>query len=787
MRALDLKLFRDLRTMKGQMIAIAIVMACGLMVMIMERGLVVSLESAKNAHYSEHRLADLFSDLKHAPNTLRKQLMEVPDIAVLETRVKGHARLDIPGMEENAEGMIISIPDDQPQQLNKLYLRNGRLPHPGNKREIVISEAFAGAHHYQPGDTIDALISGSKETLQIVGIALSPEYVYELAPGSIMPDNKRFGVFWMSERELSSALGLKGGFNNVIAELSPNGDLRTAKKELDKILKPYGGLSAYDRENNPTIRIVDEEIKSLKAAAVSFPAVFLSIAAFMTSAALTRLIHLQREQIAQLKAFGYSSRSIALHYFKYALVVVALATTAGAFFGQLFGSLVLPMYGPFFHFPSLVFIPDRSALLYAIAASAGLSFISVFSAVRQVLKLPAAEAMRPEPPAEYRPSLLEKVGLQTYVPPLLRMALRNLERKPWQAVFTTCGLALATALPIISIAMGNGMDHMMDFQWRQAQRQDATLSLIEPSSYSTLSSISALPGVKKIEPFRSVPAKILNGHHSQMVAITGLEQNTQLFRLLNTDGRPVALPSSGLLLSAHLAQTLGAQPGDTVRLEVQEGRRPTLDAVVSGTITDYAGVSVYMEVHALNRLMKEGNTINGAHLSIDDNAWSDFLKKIKDAPRVGSVTITKAARDAYDKIMGEMMGISQAIFSFFAIVVAFGVIYNGARIALSERSRDLATLRVLGFTRTEVSTILISELALLTILALIPGMLIGRELTRIILAGVSSEAMRIPVVITEKTYVTALIIILISAACSFAVVGRRIMKLDLLGVLKARE
>lgn len=787
MRALDLKLLRDLRTMKGQMIAIAVVMACGLMVMIMERGLVVSLETAKTEYYHEQCLADLFCDLKHAPKSLSNRLKEIQGIALIETRIKGHARLDIPGMEENAEGIIVSIPDEHPQQLNKLFLRKGRLPSRGGKKEIVISEAFAGAHHYEPGDSIDALIHGSKETLKIVGIALSPEYVYELPPGAIMPDSKRFGVFWMNERELAGAMGLVGGFNSVIAQLSTEADLRSTKEAVERLLKPYGGTTSFDRSDNPSVRMVDEEIKSLKAAAISFPAVFLSIAAFMTSAALTRLIHLQREQIAQLKAFGYSSRSVAAHYFKFALVVVAAAALIGSLLGIYFGQLVIHMYEPFFHFPSLVFIADKPAFLYALAVSAGLSFIGVLSAVRQVLRMPAAEAMRPEPPAQYRASLLEKAGLQNFVAPTFRMALRNLERKPWQAVFTACGLALATALPIISIAMGDGMDYMMDFQWRQAQRQDATLALIEPSSSSSLSTIRSLPGVQKVEPFRSVPARIQNGHRSQMVSVTGLERGTQLYRLLNESAKPVSLPSSGLMLSSHLAKTLDITPGDSVLLEVQEGRRPVLDTVVSGTINDFAGVNAYMEIHALNRLMREGSTINGAHLTLDSKQWPDFLSKVKRAPRVGSLSTTKAARESYDKIMGEMMGINQAIFTFFAIVVAFGVIYNGARISLSERSRDLATLRVLGFTRREVSTILISELALLTALALIPGMLIGRELTRLIVDAVSSEAMRIPLIMNGKAYATALIIILISAACSFMVVSRRIMNLDLLGVLKARE
>lgn len=787
MRSLDLKLLRDLGAMKGQMIAVAVVMACGLMVMVMERSLVLSLETSKNEYYGAYRLADVFCDLKRAPNSLRSRLAQVSDVAVAETRVKGGAILDLPGMKEAAEGVILSIPDDHPQHLNLLHLRTGRLPISGNRGEAVVSDGFAQAHGFLPGDTIDATIYGARQRLRIVGIALSPEYVYELPPGGIMPDNLRYGVFWMSERELASALDMDGAFNNVVVDVAPGGDIRAVKADIDRILAPYGGLTAYDRTEQLSVKMVDDEIRGLRATAVAFPVIFLSVAAFMTSAALSRLVRLQREQIAQLKAFGYSSGAIGWHYFKFALVVVTFAITIGGALGMWFGSGMVGFYHPFFRFPSLVFHPDWFSLLIGLLAGAGTSFLGVLSAVRQAMKLPPAEAMRPEPPAEFKLSILERLGLQKLASPAFRMTMRNLERKPWQAFFTALGLAMATAIPIVSVSMGDGMDYMMDFQWRLAQRQDVTLSLIEPSSYGAMTDMRALPGVLSAEPFRVVPARLLYGHHDRRVGVTGLPRGARLNRVLDVHGEQVALPLSGVLLSSQLAETLGVQPGNTLRVEVQEGRRPVLETVVVGTITDFAGVGAYMDIDVLRNLMREGRTVSGAYLAVDDAHWDEFLARVKESPRIGSITTTRAARESYDKMMGEMMGITQAVFFFFAIVMAFGVIYNGARIALSERTRDLATLRVLGFTQREVASVLIGELALLTLLALLPGLFIGSQLTSVILESVSTETMRIPVVLTGRAYATAALIVLLSSGLSFAVVSRRIVKLDLLGVLKARE
>ncbi len=787
MRPLDLKLLRDLRTMKGQMLAISLVMACGLTMMIMARGLIVSLETERDRYYAENRFADVFSDLVRAPNSLRSRLMEISGAGTVETRVTGHAILDIPGMDDIAEAILVSIPDERPQQLNILHILQGRLPEHAGRNEIVISKAFADAHGFRPGDTIQATMYGNREELYISGTAMSPEFVYELPPGAFVPDNKRYGVFWMNERELANAFNMDGAFNNVVMTLAPGGNVEAVKAEMDRILRPYGGQISYDRSEQASAQWVETEIEGLRAFALAFPIIFLSVAAFMTSAALTRLVRLQREQIAQLKAFGYSSTAIGIHYFKFTLAAVIAATVMGGVGGLWAGRGIVILYEPFFQFPSLTFRPDYPAVLIGLVASAGAAFLGVLNSVRQAVKLPPAEAMRPEPPAEFKPSRIEALGLQNLVSPAFRMALRNLERKPWQGLFTALGLAMATAIPIVPGAMRDGMNYMMDFQWRLAQRQDVTLGLIEPGSYASFTAMRNLPGVLHAEPFRAVSARIGHGHHERGISLSGLPQDGQLNRLLDADANQIPLPLSGVLLSEKLAEVLDVKPGGTVRLEVQEGRRPVFDIVVAGTITDFADIGAYMDIDALRRLMREGDTVSGAHLTLDSAQWAPFLASAREAPQIGAIVRTRAARESFDETMAELIVIAHTIYFGFAAVLAFGVIYNGARIALSERTRDLATLRVLGYTQREVAGVLIGELALLTLLAILPGLFIGTQLAAAILEAASTETTRFPLVLTGRTYATAVLIVLASSILSFAIVSRRIHKLDLIGVLKARE
>ncbi len=784
---LDLKLLRDLGKMKGQVFAVSLVMACGLAMMIMSRSLILSLESTRDAYYREHRFADVFCSLKRAPNALRPRLARISGVAAVETRVTGKVTLDLPGLAEPADGTILSLPEDRPQQLHLLFLRRGRLPALGSHNEVVVGEAFADAHGFRPGNEIDAIIYGARQRLKIVGIALSPEYVFEARAGEALPDNKRFGVFWMNERELATALELDGAFNNVIVDVAPSEDIAPVMADLDRVLAPYGGLVAYGRRDHASAVQLDDELMILRGLSVAFPAVFLSIAAFMSSAVLSRLVRLQREQIAQLKAFGYSSWQVGGHYLKFAVVIVALATVIGGCVGLFLGKNVVVLYHQFYKFPSLVLHPDWRMFGVAFVVSAGAAFLGVIGAVRQAVKLPPAEAMRPEPPADYQPSVLERLGLTHLVSTSFRMALRNLERKPWQAFFTAFGLALATGIPIVPGSFRDAIDYLLTFQWDVAQRQNVTVTLLEPGSASAMSDLGHLPGVMSAEPFRSVPARLRFGHHSRRLAITGLPRDARLNRLLDEHARPVELPSDGLLLSAKLAEILGCKPGDTLRLEVQEGRRPVREAVVQGLITDYTGVAAYMEIEALRRLMREGGTVSGAHLSVDTAHWKSFLAEVKEAPRIASLGIKEAVRASFLKSTGDMIGTITAIYFTFAIIVSFGVVYNSARIALSERSRDLATLRVMGFSHREVAAVLIGELALLTLLALPAGLWIGTQLATFIVTAASTETIRMPLILTTKSYASAVIVVLTSATLSFAVVSRRLHQLDLLGVLKARE
>ena len=509
MNPLNLKLFRDLWHTRGQVIAIALVVACGIASFVMAMSSYSSMTLTQTTYYNEYRFAQVFASLKRAPETLKAQIAEIPGVAQTQTRIVVDVTLDIPNLPEPATGRLISLPEEQTSMLNALFIRKGRYLEPGRRNEVLISEAFAQANKLQLGDKIGAIINGRWEELQIVGIALSPEYVYEVrGGGELYPDNKRFGIIWMGRNALGKAYDLDGAFNNVTLSLSPGAKEIEVITQLDRLLDRYGGLGAYGREDQVSHSILSDEIKGLEIIATLLPSIFLGIAAFLLHVVLSRLVGTQREQIAILKAFGYGNLTIGLHYLKFVLTIVTFGSILGIWGGLWLGRGLTQIYTQFYKFPLLRYDFSANVLATAIIVSYTAAAIGAFMSVNKAVSLPPAQGMRPEPPAEFKPTIVERLGLQRFFSPAGRIILRNLERKPIQAGLSIFGVSLAVAILITGNYMIDAMNYLMDFQFRQVQREDITIIFNEPRPSRTRYEVANLPGVIDSEAFRLVPARL---------------------------------------------------------------------------------------------------------------------------------------------------------------------------------------------------------------------------------------------------------------------------------------
>ncbi|WP_295797554.1 FtsX-like permease family protein [uncultured Microbulbifer sp.] len=786
-KPLDRKLLRDLWAIKGQALAIALVIGCGIGMYVMSKGMLVSLAETRAAYYERYRFANVWAPVKRAPDALLDTIVALPGVRRAETRIRAGVILDVEGAVAPITGEIQSLPAIRGPHINDFVLRQGRYPDPVREEEVLALDAFAEAHKLLPGDHVHAILNGTKKKLTITGLVLAPEYVYAISPGEIVPDKKRFGVLWMSRDALGHAFDLDGAFNEAVLLTSTGSHEEALLDRLDRLLKRYGATGAYGREQQISDQFLTNEIDQLETMGKLLPPIFLLVATFLLNVVIGRLIDTEREQIGLLKAFGYRDTTVALHYMKMIGAVTLVGVVIGIVLGLWLGHGLANMYQDYFKFPFLLFRAPPDVYLVAVGFSLLVAGVGTFSSVRRVVQLDPAVAMVPPPPPDYSRSARWLELLARWIDQPSRMILRHLYRWPRRAAMTCIGIAMSMGLLIGSSFSLDAMIYMVDISFNVIDRQDVTVSFVEPRNIRAIQDVLHAPGAISAEPFRAIPVVLRNGPRSRREAIIGLGQSPELSRVVDTQLRPVPIPEQGIVLSDKLAELLQVREGELLRVEVRTGRRPELDVPVSGVVKTYMGTAAYMDLEAMNRMLKEDTAISGSYLLVDPDHTEAFYQALKNTPVVAGVSLQEQAQKAFYDTLQESLGTFVFFNTIFAGLIALGVVYNSARISLSERGRELASLRVLGLTRGEVSYILLGELALLTLIALPIGALLGYLLAWTLVQSFNTELFRIPLIISPSTYGYAALVVVLSALASGLLVNRRVQKLDLIAVLKTRE
>lgn len=786
-RALDRKLLRDLWRLRGQMITISLVVAAGIGAFISLRGTYASIESARAAYYEKQGFADVFSDLERAPDPVAREIKSIPGVARAETRIKKFAMLPLEDVSEPLRAEVLSVQSEELDTLNKLHLREGRWVEPGHSDEAMLLSSFADARKIHPGDRLPIVLNGKERKVTIVGIVLSPEFVYAITAGDISPDPARFAVLYMNRDALSATFKMEGAFNSVSLALAPGASEPAVIDALDRLLAPYGTTGAYGRQKQPSNYAINGELSQLRSFSSILPLIFLAVASLLVNVVLSRLVHLQRPEIATLKAVGYSDLEVGLHFFELTLVILLIGAGAGLGVGVYFGRAMVRLYEEYFKFPNLAFHFDAPSGSAAVLASCAAAFVGAFGAVRRVVRLPPAEAMRPPAPARYRRSLFDRLGLARAVGPTLHMIVRELERRPFRTLFSALAIATSVGLMVIGGWYYDGINELVHTQFHEIMREDVTVPLIESRPEEAVADLAHVPGVLTAEGLRAVPVRFRSGHISRDGVIWGYPPDGELRQVRDRYARPVALPPDGAVLTDVLARILRVKPGDSIDVEIREGQRLTQRLVVAGLVDESFGLQAHMTRDALARFMGETPRVNVILLRTDPAQSATIDARLKDMPYVASVTRRSNLLERFEEQSGSMIITMAMIVMAFAATITIGVVYNNARVALSVRARDLASLRVLGFTRGEISTVLLGEMAVQVLLALPVGLWFGKLLVLAIASTVDPEQWRLPILLTSKSYALAALVALGASAVSALLVRRRLDRLDLIGVLKTRE
>ncbi len=785
--ALDRKLLREIARLKGQVATIAIVLASGVTCFIALRGNYESLEWAQQAYYDHYRFAHVFARAKRAPETLARRIEALPGVARVQTRISEEVALPIEGMERSAYARLLSLPPNGEPATNALQLRQGRFPARARQDEVVVLESFARQHGLAPGHRLSAVINGKLRSLKITGIAMSPEFVYSIRPGALVDDPKRYAVLWMERSALAAAFQLDSAFNEVSLRLQPGASEAGVAASLDTLLAPYGNEGAITRQHQVSNRILTDELSQLRALAGMVPLVFLGVAAFLVNMVLGRLIAMQRQEIAMLKAVGYSNREVGRHYLGLALVVMIPGGLLGVLGGVSLGRVVLDIYAAIFRFPDLYFRMTPRLVATSLLVSLLAALLGALVAVRGATRLPPAQAMRPPSPLRYHSGLFDRLGLGALAGPSGMMVLRELWRRPLRTALSSLGIAGAVALLILGRFALDSLDSYLEGTLRREQRQDLAVAFEKPLSPRVIGQLQRMHGVLSAEGLRAVPVRIRHEHRMRDAVLIGVAPRATLRRLVERGGSAVDVPEDGVLLTRALGEILGVHVGERAELELREGDRPTVRPLVAGFVDETVGLSIYGQSSLIAQLEGDLGAVSSVLLRVDPEQLSAIKRELQHSPYVIDVSELHSDIQRLRDMNGSAMDVWTAVSITLASCVIFGVVYNNARIALAMRSRDLATLRVLGLSRREISSILIGSLATEVALAIPIGLWAGRKWGELFMKSVDQETFRWAVVVAPRTYALATFVALFAAAASALWVRRSLDRLDLIGVLKTRE
>lgn len=785
MSALNRKLARDLWRLKGQVATIGLVLACGMMAMIMLRSTWQSLIAARDAYYDKFRFADVFARLERAPEAVAARLESLPGVALVETRIVKDVMLPLASEPDPVVGRIVSIPDVGEPALDRLSLRSGRMPTADD--EAVILEQFALAQHVEPGGSLPVLINGRLRTIRVTGIALSPEYVLAMSGREMAPDNRRFVVLWMLRGAVAPAFRMEGAFNDLALRLEPGASEESVLEGVDRELARYGGLHAVGRAKQMSNYALENELSVLRTLALIIPAIFLAVAAFLVNVVVSRLVFLERVQIAVLKALGFTNRRVARHYLVFVALIVGIAAVGGTALGMRAAGWMTDLYTDFYRFPTKLHHISPGVITVTIAIGLVSAVGGALFSVRAIAKMPPAQAMRPPAPLDYKRSLLDRLRIGRLLGPSATMVMREVRRKPFRFLMSTAGIGMGVAIFVMGRFSWDSFDHLMSTTFLRAHHEDLTVTLARPTPERALHELEAIPGVTLAEGQRMVPARVYASGRWRDTALVGMPGDAQLGLLLRHGRTPIALPASGLVMTDKLAELLGVNVGDEVDVDLLEGDFSSRRLPIADLVDEPFGLLVYARADWLAGVLREDPRVSTIQLRVDAGDLERVRERLKELPVVLGVTSTDHLIRRFREQMGESMLVMALILTLSAAAISFGVVYNNARVALSLRGRDLATLRVLGYTRAEISSILLGELGLQVLAGVPLGLWLGTLWARTLAASIDPETIRFSVHIADRTYVEAAVIAMLSGLVSALLVRRKLDRLDLVGVLKSSE
>ncbi len=779
-----LKSFRDLRRAFAQSLALIVISMLGVSSFIALIGAFRDLGTSYNNAYQQLKFADVTFALNGAPRSVTDQIQQVPGVAAVTGRLIIDGGVSFPasnrpGGETVIQGRVIGVPAAQHPAVNDVLVENGSYFTSASDQTVLVDSHFADAYGLKPGDTITAAINGQPVQFQIAGIVASPEYlIVSSSRQNAIPSARSFGVLFAPLDTLQRVSGRANQINDVAVRFTPGADASATVDRIQSALASYGLTSTTLRKDQPSNAALHLDLEGYREIAYLMPGLILLVAAVSLYVMLGRQIRSQESQIGLMKALGYRTHTVELHYLATAIGIAVTGAILGILAGIPLARALTSAYASELGIPLVRtrIYPDilgLGILLSLIAAVLG-----AWGPTRQVARLEPASAMRPNPAAagiSGRAAFFERF---TGLPVWLRLSLRNVFRGRRRALTTGLGIVFAFVLVLAGWSFIDSMNFITNRHFNTIERWDeaVTFSSLQPAS--ALNQISAIEGVTQVEPVIQVPTIVTAGEHQQQIELTALPVGQKLHALQLPSGtsEQSALGNGQMVLTTAIARSLHVHAGDSVTITNQFGTR---QLQVSTTVDELLSSVGYVSIaEARGWSTQQDNPINGAYLTVVPSQQAQVQSALYNLPGVASVQLKSTLRSDWSSLMGLFYALMGAILTF-AVVMAFALLFNTMTVNVLERERELATMRAIGTGRRAIGLLLSTESAILWLLATVPGLLAGWWVAMQLGNAFQSDLFSFPMVIDPVTYVVTAIGILVTMLLAAIPAIRRVNRLNL--------
>jgi putative ABC transport system permease protein len=782
MKKLDKRLLRMIKQSKGQFISITVIVAVALCIYIMFSVTSINLQNAVDSYYKITNISDLTAEVVRIPQGALEDLKSIHGITEVQGRVSFDVPLEVSDKDEKVNIRILSLPDGG-GTVNKLYGLEGTAARSDDENSVILLKQFAEARNIKVGDIITPRINGRLHNLKVCAIASSSEFIYLMEnEQSLMPVPEKFGIVYASEAFSQSIFGYRGYYNEVMIKTDGQSKIDDIIDLVEKKLDKYGVKKITKLEDQLSNDVLVQELDGIKMMSSILPVMFLMVAAIIISIMLSRIVNNDRIAIGILKALGYGNLGILSHYTKYALLIGLSGSLLGITGGMLLAIPMSKVYVYYFNIPLFGVKIQYNYIIYSIILTSLFCIASGLFGARGVLHILPADSMRPEAPKAGKRILIERITvLWRHVPFSWKMIIRNIMRNKRRFAFLVLGLALAYAINIVPLYMGDAMISMFELQYGEYQKMDYTIQFKKPLNERVIVDIKHLADIKQIEPRIEYPFELINGWKKKTVNIIGVPLNTDFHVFMDRNNAMIQLPEKGILITEAIAKELDAERGDIITVKSFIPGKEDVELHVTNIFKQYLGANAYMNIEAMDELFLDKQLITGVSV-VSEN---DLKEELKDIKNISSVLSIIDMKDVFVDFL-DTINIAIGFYILFGGILSFALIYNATIIGISERMTEFASLRIMGFDKRDVYRMISKENFIIAGIAVIAGIPFGAAMIRGMIEFFSSDMMTLPVMYPVKVFILAAVATMLFVAVAQLATLKKIYKINFIDALKSR-